>query len=84
MKLFNWLRGLLRREAVHVLWKPAEEYDGIIGALEWSHVQRREFELRAEIARLRRNKKKYSHLQKELDALIDKGADTQTNNGDDQ
>lgn len=44
----------------------------------------REQILRAEIARLRRNKKKYSHLQKELDALINSGADTQTNNGDDQ
>lgn len=40
--------------------------------------------LRAEIARLKRNKKKHSHLQKELDALIGRGADTQTNNGDDQ
>lgn len=43
-----------------------------------------ELRLMDEIARLRRNKKKHSHLQKELDALIDRGADTQTNNGDDQ
>lgn len=43
-----------------------------------------ELRLMDEIARLRRNKKKHSHLQKELDALIDSGADTQTNNGDDQ
>lgn len=43
-----------------------------------------ELRLMDEIARLKRNKKKHSHLQKELDALIDKGADTQTNNGDDQ
>ena len=42
----------------------------------------REYNLRAEIARLRCNKKKHSHLQKELDALIDSGADTQTNNGE--
>ena len=44
----------------------------------------REQILRTEIARLKRNKKKHSHLQKELDALIDSCADTQTNNGDDQ
>lgn len=94
IKLFNWLRGLFRREAVRVLHKPVEgvafwtwtnaDYDRSVrnGFLNLAH--EREYNLRMEIARLRRNKKKHSHLQKELDALIDSGADTQTNNGDDQ
>lgn len=94
MKLFNWLRGLFRREVVHVLHKPVED----VAFWTWTNADcdrsvrngflnpehEREYNLHAEIARLRRNKKKHSHLQKELDALIDKGADTQTNNGDDQ
>lgn len=84
MKLFNWLRGLFCKPRVDRgdprdwLWfNPAE----------WemkAETERRISSLSTEIARLRRHKKKHSHLQKELDALIDSGADTQTNNGDNQ
>lgn len=90
MKLFNWLRGLFRERRVYTdedvafwTWTNAD-YDRSVrnGFLNPEH--EREYNLRTEIARLRRNKKKHSHLQKELDALISKGADTQTNNGDDQ
>lgn len=92
MKLFNWLRGLFRREVVHVFRKPRPDHgdpnDWVwVNPSAWAaqiETERRISSLSTEIARLRRNKKKHSHLQKELDALIDKGADTQTNNGDDQ
>lgn len=92
MKLFNWLRGLFRREVVHVFRKPRTDHgdpsdwvwvnhDGaIIPTQRQFHAAR----LRSKIETAKRNKKKHSHLQKELDALIDSGADTQTNNGDAQ
>lgn len=84
MKLFNWLRGLFREprpdhgDPNDWLWFNPAEWEMKV------ETERRISSLSTEIARLRRNKKKHSHLQKELDALINKGADTQTNNGDDQ
>lgn len=84
MKLFNWLRGLFRKPITdHGIWDDCSWFN----LAEWSaqiETERRISSLSTEIARLKRNKKKHSHLQKELDALIDGGADTQTNNGDDQ
>lgn len=75
MKLFNWLRGLFRKpnpdhgDPNDWAWfNPAEWEDQI-------ETERRISSLSTEIDRLRRNKKKYSHLQKELDALINSGAD---------
>lgn len=75
--LIKWMRSVFRSEPVHVFRREpnADEY--------LKHLVRIR-NIRTEIARLRRNKKEHSHLQKELDALIDSGADTQTNNGDDQ
>lgn len=73
MKLFNWLRWLFRRDH-------GTSTDNIGEYMEWLEnlrLERRISSLSTEIARLKRNKKKHSHLQKELDALIDKGADKQ-------
>lgn len=84
MKFFNWSRGPFRKprtdhgDPSDWLWFNPAEWEMKV------ETERRISSLSSEIARLRRNKKKHSHLQKELDALIDSGADTQTNNGDDQ
>lgn len=84
MKLFNWLRGLFRKpgpdhgDPNDWVWFTLAEWEDQI------ETERRISSLSTEIARLKRNKKKHSHLQKELDAMIDSGADTQTNNGDNQ
>lgn len=84
MKLFNWLRGMFRKsrpdhgDPSDWVWLNPSAWSDLI------ETERRISSLSTEIARLRRNKKKHSHLQKELDALIDGCADTKTNNGDDQ
>lgn len=70
MKLFNCLRGLFR--------KPRPDHgdpsDWVwLNPSAWSsqiETERRISSLSTEIARLKCNKKKHSHLQKELDALI--------------
>jgi len=70
MKIFSWLRGLCRKSRTEHgdpndwAWFDPAEWDARI------ETERRICSLSTEIARLRRNKKKHSHLQKELDALI--------------
>lgn len=84
MKLFNWLRGMFRKPKTDHGdpndWVWVNHDGAIIPTQRQFHAAR----LRSKIETAKRNKKKHSHLQKELDALINKGADTQTNNGDDQ
>ncbi len=82
--LIKWMRGVFRSEP-EILGYPAGMSLGEIAGIQARKFQLARAErLRTEISRLRRNKKKHSHLQKELDALINRGEKTQTNKGDNQ